>query len=644
MPKGKKEPSSSAAADSQAPPEQVITSAPELPEELARQLKDNTKHSTIASKKPQATEKTAPTATEEPTTPEKPTPADTEEDEPTLLKNAETDKAVDAIVAEESDELLAVEDAIVDQAKAENTPHHGRLRRFFSAWWHNPWARWLTIAGLLLAVAAAATIPSSRYFTLNTLGVRSSASLVVLDDSTQLPLRNVTVQLGKRTAQTNVNGTVTFTGLKLGKQPLSIQRIAFAHHQEDITVGWGSNPLGTFALKAVGRQYTIQLTDYLSGKPVLAAEATTGEISALSDKTGKATLTMDSNNLHDVDVTITASGYRTETLTLHVDSPAKPALSLVPSRKAVFVSKQSGKFDLYAMDIDGKNRTLLLAGTGRENDNVSLAVSSDGSEAALVSTRDDMHDKDGYLLSALTLVNVNDGTVLSLDHAEQIQLVDWIGNRIVWQATAAGASASNPQRYRIFSYDFKANSRSQLAAANQFNAVISANGAIYYANSSTQPGAQIGFFKVRPDGSNRQRTLDQEVWSGFHVSPGSFSLQTPGGWYSYALKTDTASKISAPSNYTNHLYVSNADGGKSAWIDSRDGKGALLVNDSGTSKSITVRTQEGLTNPVRWLNDHTFVYRVATGQETADYAVSLDGGSPKKISDVTNTYGLSQAY
>lgn len=643
MPKEKHESSSSSgdAAESGAAPRPAIASAPELPEELARQLQSGPSKSAKPTKKTEkpAAEKVAEPPAIQPS-PEKPG----KDDEAALVKNPETDKAVDEIVAEESDELLAVEDAIVDQAHADSMPRHGKLRRFFSAWWHNRWARWLTIIGLLAAIGAAATVPQSRYFTLNALGVRSSASLIVLDDTTQLPLRNVTVQLGGRKQQTNVNGAVRFTGLKLGPQRLSIQRIAFAVHQEDVTVGWGSNPLGTFALKAVGRQYTIQLTDYLSGKPVLAAEATTGDVSALSDKNGKATLTMDSNNLHDVDVTLTATGYRSETLTLHIDSPAAPVVSLVPSRKAVFVTKQSGKFDLYAMDIDGKNRKLLLAGTGRESNNVSLAVSSDGAEAALVSTRDDMHDKDGYLLSALTLVNVNDGTVLSLDHADQTQLVDWIGNRIVWQAAASGASASNPQRYRIFSYDYKSNSRSQLAAANQFNAVISAGGAVYYANSSTEPKAQLGLFKVKPDGSSRQRTFDQEVWSGFRVAPGSFTLQTPSGWYGYALKTDTTSKINAPSNYTNHLYVSNADGGKDAWVDTRDGKGTLIVNDDTTGKSLTVHAQEGLAYPVRWLNDHALVYRVATAQETADYAVSLDGGSPKKIGDVTNTYGFAQAY
>jgi hypothetical protein len=635
MPKDKKERSPEEGAGAASTP--AIASAPELPAELARQLKEPAAKSVkSAAAKKETTEKSKPIATSKKSEPS--------EDEAALLKNPETDKAVDEIVAEESDELLAVEDAVVDQARADSVPKRGRLHRFFSAWWHNPWARWLTIGGLLVAIAAVVALPGSRYFTLNALGVRSSASLIVLDDTTQLPLKNVTVQLGRRKQQTNVNGSVKFAGLKLGKQALSIQRVAFAVHQEDVTVGWGSNPLGTFALKAVGRQYTIQLTDYLSGKPVLAAEATTGDVSALSDKDGKATLTMDSTNLHDVDVTITATGYRNETLTLHADSTAAPALSLVPSRKAVFVTKQSGKYDLYVMDIDGKNRKLLLAGTGRENNNLSLSVSDDGAEAALVSTRDDLHDKDGFALSALTLVNINDGAVLSLDHADQVQLVDWIGNRIVWQAAAPGASASNPQRYRIFSYDYKTNSRSQLAAANQFNAVISSGDAIYFANSSTQPNTQIGFFKIKSDGTGRQRTLDQEVWSGFHVSPGSFTLQTPGGWYSYALKTDTASKINAPSSYTNHFYASNADGGKSAWVESRDGKGTLLVNDNGTSKETVVHAQEGLNYPVRWLNDHTFVYRVATAQETADYAVSLDGGSAKKITDVTGTYGLTQAY
>lgn len=618
----------------------VAGSAPELPKDLARELEGSLDKPKSPPRKKAAT-KSAGLNSDTPAT--KKSPA---ESESPLIANTDTDRAVDDIMAGESDELLAVEDAVIEEARFEADPRRqgGRLKRFFKAWWHNPWARWGTALALLAVVAVIAAIPSTRYYTLNALGVRSSASLIVLDDTTQLPLKNVTVSLGGKRAYTNINGSVKFTDLKLGTYNLKVQRLAFATKESKVTVGWGSNPLGTYSLKAVGRQYTITLVDYLSGKPVLAAEVSDGDASALSDKNGKVVLTRDDTDMQDVEVRITASGYRSENLTLKVDSAEVPKVVLVPDRKAIFVSKQSGKYDLFAMDIDGRNKKLLLAGTGRETNSITLATNGTGTRTAMVSTRDDKHDHDGYPLSALTLVDTNTGAIQTLDYAEQIQLIDWIGNRLVYQTAASGASASNPQRYRIISYDFETNSRTQLATANQFNAVMSADGQVYYANSSTDPKAQLGFFKVKPNGTARQRLLDQEVWSAFRTSPAVFKLQTPDGWYDYSLKSLSMNKTNTPPNYKNRLYIANGSGDKNAWVDNRDGKGTLLVYENGSGKDNTIHAQDGLTYPVRWLNDHVLMYRVVTKQETADYAVSVDGGPAKKVADVSGTYGLSRAY
>jgi hypothetical protein len=43
---------------------------------------------------------------------------------------------------------------------------------------------------------------------------------------------------------------------------------------------------------------------------------------------------------------------------------------------------------------------------------------------------------------------------------------------------------------------------------------------------------------------------------------------------------------------------------------------------------------------VQWLGPTTVVYRVSNGSETADYAVSVDGGSSHKIADVALTMVL----
>jgi hypothetical protein len=68
----------------------------------------------------------------------------------------------------------------------------------------------------------------------------------------------------------------------------------------------------------------------------------------------------------------------------------------------------------------------------------------------------------------------------------------------------------------------------------------------------------------------------------------------------------------------------------------------LLRYDKQAGTDNPVLTQNGVANPVRWLTGDTAIFRVVTGSETADYAVStLGGGTAHKIADVVNTYGFT---
>ena len=560
-----------------------------------------------------------------------------------LGDDAKTDAAVEDIVAKESDELLEAEDA----ARSANEPvkrrgFFGSIGHFFSSWAHNTWARWTTFLVIIIIAAAVTAVPKARYFVLNTVGVRSSINVTVVDDGTQLPLKNVKVTVAGEQVLTDVQGMARVSGLKLGQHKLHIERLAFTSVNREVTVGWGSNPLGTLALRATGLKYVIQVTDYLSGKPLAGAQAESGELNAVSDKDGKITLAV--NDTKDLPVRIMATGFRAEALTLTTANLAANAMTLVPSQKAVFISKQSGTYDLYSMDIDGKDRKVILKGTGSENSNISLSVSPSGQLAALVSTRDNVRGKDGYLLSAITLVDVSEGSKLTIEHVEQVKLIDWDGDRIIYQTTTTGPSGATPQRNRLISYDYSGSSRIQLAAANQFNTVISSGGSIYYAPSSTDPNASLGLVRIKPDGSGKTSLFTKEVWTGIRSAYAELYLQTPDGWYAYAFDDQQPEKTSNTPNSVSRQYSNAPKESKSLWVDSRDGKGVLLSYDLLSRKDTVVAVGDGLTYPIRWLNDTTVMYRQSSNAETADYALSLKGGAARKVADVTSTYGLAQGY
>jgi hypothetical protein len=571
------------------------------------------------------------------------------EDEGPDKEDPDTDKAVDDIVKHESDELLKAEDdkAAESLKKPQKKSFGSRIKAFFAWMIKTPKGRWTTFLTLFFVMAAISVVPATRYYLLNAAGVRASMSVQVMDESTLQPLKNVTVSVGSVSALTDTEGNARLGGIKLGPSEMKIEKRAFAPVERKVVIGWGSNPLGEFQLKPVGTQYSFVVTDFLSGKGVNKAEAVSGEASALSDENGKIKLTMDEPP-DEIDVSFLAENYRVEKLTISADSKDENQVRLVPSRKHVFISKRSGKYDVYKVDIDGMNEEMVLAGTGTERDDMVLVSHPSKEIVALVSTREGKRNKDGYLLSTLTLIDLSTNSAKAVASSERVQLVDWIGDRVVYVQVAAGESASSPKRHTLMSYDHRNGDNREIAASNYFNDVLIAAGKLYYAPSSTyQPeGVNTNVFRVDGDGGNKKIILAKEAWNMFRTSYDHIAISVPNEWYDFDIDGNSNPvKLSGePPNLANRVYVDDAEGKKALWVDTRDGKGALLVFEPATQKEDVLRTQSGLKNPIRWLNKNTAVFRIKTDQETADYAISLNGGEPKKIRDVTNTGGVDQWY
>jgi hypothetical protein len=560
----------------------------------------------------------------------------------------EIDKAVDDITTHEADEVLEAEDA--DLAKAfepKNEPQglKAKITELASAWWQNKKLRYGSFAGLAILLLLVISVPPSRYFVLNNVGVRSSASVLIIDQSTQQPLKNVDVQIASLSVKTDSTGTAKLTHLKLGSTQLVIKRRAFATINKKVVIGWGSNPYGSFSLNPTGSQYSFLITDFLSGKGLNKAEAVANEADATSDNKGNLVLTVDPNQSNPMSVTIKADGYRDEKVSLNLDDKSNRTVAMVPAHKHTFISKRSGKYDLYAIDVDGKNESLLLAGTGNERSDLVLAPHSSADLTALTSSRDNVRNKEGYLLTSLNIVDTKTGQKTQVAQSENIQIVDWIGDRLIFVQIAAGASGSNPNRQRLISYDYTTNSQKELASTNYFNDVVSVGGNIYYAPSDTNPANATGFYKTNPDGTNRVNLLNKTTWNILRTQYDHLTLSVGSDWYDYKPGDAAPTKLTgAPTNQQNRLYQDDSSRTHSLWIDSRDGKGVLLEYSTTTPGDAVLRTQSGLGKPFYWLNDQYVVYRIHTEQETADYVVNLDGGQPRKISNVNDTAGLGNWY
>jgi hypothetical protein len=557
------------------------------------------------------------------------------------LENSATSKAVDEIVASESDRLLETEDKAVAENQQQVQPkHQGRLKSFLKSKKFILMIFWL----LLIAVAAAMIVPTSRYYILNALGVRASTSMRVVDAKTTQPLKDVEVSIDGQSAKTDRDGEVTLHEIKLGKQALSVKKPAFAEINRQQTIGWGSNPLGNMELKPVGAQYRFVLTDFLSGEPLPRAVVASGEASARANKKGEAVLVVEETDQEAIEVSITADNYRQETVKVSPDKQQLREIAMVPSRKHAFISQRSGTYDLYKLDVDGENEKLVLAGTGAESEDDLILVNHPTEEvAAFVSIRGEARSSEGEMLSTLQVIDLGSNKVTKVVSSARIQIVDWVGDRLVYVKEQSDKKLEDPARHKLMSYDRTTGADTTLASANYFNDVSVAKGVVYYSPAGSAKNA--GLYTINVDSSGENRVTKEEVWNIFRTSYDNLKVSLGQQWYDYNLDNSSFNKAAGPpSTLKSRVYYDSPDRTKSLWSEDRDGKGTLIVYDHESRADEVILSQGGLKNPLRWLDDRHVVFRLSSTQETADYALSLDGGEPKKITDVTNVTGIDRWY
>jgi hypothetical protein len=551
------------------------------------------------------------------------------------LDDAKTAAAVDDILHSDADAALG--DVPKDNAVVMKHSIFGRAKNAWLAWWDNPWSRYGTIVvGVLLALLITFVRPVHD-LVLNTFGVRSSVTASVLDSTSNLPLQNALISVDGVSAKTNADGVATVKGVKLGAHDVQISKLAFATTTKKAYFGMRIVDLGDVTLKATGSQLTYNFTDYLSGKPVADVAIASGEATAKSDKKGKAIITIPPSDAKTTKITLTKDDYRTETLETPNDAAAPTSQKLVPSARAIFISKESGKYDVYKMYVDGKDRQVLLPGTGLETQSIVAMPSPKGDKVVVASTRDDKRNNQGYLLTALNIVDTETGDSVNIDYAEQVTLLGWRDNTIVYLQTVAGVSAANPARQKIIAYDLDANKRFQLANANYFAGQELTGNTLYYTVSATDPAATETFAKVGVDGTGKRTLYSGNVWSLLRTDYNKMKLQTPDKWYEYTVGANAPIASTPLSEYGSRYYVDSPDGHSSARVDLRDNKGVLLLRNLDDGKETTLTTQKNMQAPSYWLNNSVVVYRVSGAAEVADYAVSINGGAAVKIADVSLT-------
>ncbi len=552
--------------------------------------------------------------------------------------DASIDEAVDKIVNEEGDELLAVEDKIRGGEFAppvKKTGFRAKIKSICSLWWNNKRLRYGTFIGLALLVIVAMFVPVTRYGILNLFGVRVSSSMTVVDSETGLPLKNIPVKIQGQEQKSDDDGYVSFSELKQGKTSLVIDKRGYAVFDKTITLGWGSNPIGEQSITATGTQYTFLLVDFLSGQPVKNGEAVSGEDVAQSDEEGRITLTV--GELSDqTSAEISAEGYRMETFALDELNQTETIIKMVVSKKHTFVSNRNGEYDLYKIDVDGTNEEVLLPASTKEREVPFVLAHPTRDVVALISSRDGDVNSGNFVLDGLFIIDVINSETYKVTRSEQLQLIGWSENKLVYVAVIEGVSAGNSQRSKLVSYDLDTKERTELATSNYFNDVKLINKTVYYAVSSYGiPQSQAKLFSIDADGKNKKTLVEEQVWSIIRKDYSNLQFSAVDlRWYEQEIGSEVKKLDIEPVTRTSRSYSVSPSSEKAVWVDVRDGKGVLILYDVSQKTESVILTESGLGSPVEWLNNSTLVYRISNSQETADYVFNIDGSESRKIADV----------
>lgn len=565
---------------------------------------------------------------------------ESEQNKYSYKSDPEVDAAVDDIVRTESDESIAEADAKIAalQLKKSKPSFKQRVKNFFAGWWNNKPIRYGTLSAIGILLVAVILLPNTRYAFLNTVGVRVSSSMTVVDSQTKLPLKDINVQIQDKSGKTDDNGNVTLTELKLGDSDLVIAKRGYADINEQIVLGWGSNPIGEQYLVATGVQYTFVLSDWKSDKPINDAEASSGENSAKADENGKIILTVGDDESDGTEVKISAENYREEVFSGNELSDEMKIVKMVPAKKHTYVSTRDGQYDIYTIDVDGKNEKLLLEATKKEREVPVVYSHPTKNLVAFTSSREGEENSEGFILDGLYLIDNVSAEQERIARSEQIQVIGWSGDNLVYLQIVEGTSAGNDERSKIVSYNIVTGERIDLAKANYFNDVELVADKLYYAVSSfSVPESQAKLFSVNIDGKNNKNVVDSQVWNIFRTKYDTLLFSAVDQKWFQQIGDGPVEEIAKQSAPVSLHFIKSPNSKRIVWVEIRDGKGVLLKSETDNFKEEQVISMPGLYDALYWVNDSSVVLRVISNSETADYIYSLDGGEMQKITDVTAT-------
>lgn len=575
----------------------------------------------------------------------------------TNLEDRTIDEAVDDIAANESDTVLALQDAQSGRNTKSAVPKQSGFKKKLTKLFKNKWT-WIVIVAITLLIFV---LPQTRYTVLG-LFIKKSVTVNVIDSKTASPVSNAKVTLAGITTKTDGNGK-TKLSVPVGQSNLEISKQYYLSSTAKYFVGLKSSPTANVKLVATGRLVPIKVTNKITGKPLGGALIAVLGTTAKTDSKGQATIALPTKTSSEK-AKLTANGYNLANVTVLVTDKAVAANSftLTPTGQIYFLSNLSGTLDVVKSNLDGTSRKVVLAGTGREDKpNTSLLASRDWRYLVLKSRREGS-------LPALYLIDTNSDKVTQFDNSDSnFTLVGWYGHNFVYDLVKNNLQQWQTGHQALKGYDadhMQLNQLDQSLAegdANKYAYQTLSNYYIvngYVAYNTQWSGSSIDgsvydlsgkndtIRTVQPNGQSKK---DNQTFPSGTIGTIQATLYEPQDIY-YAIPnknyTSTnyytyenqsvkpASNVDQNSfNQGYPTYLLSPVGNQTFWTDLRDGKNTLFLGDANAKNSKQIATLSTYT-PYGWYTDSYLLVSKNSSELYVMPAAELKAGQlPAKITD-----------
>ncbi len=177
-------------------------------------------------------------------------------------------------------------------------------------------------------------------------------SIMVIDSQTSQPLSNATVNLRGQTVTTNSAGQATFPRIKVGDAVLSIKHIYYQNYQTTTLVTFTNHNYHVFAIKGVGTEISIFVSNRFTQKPISGAVVNALQSSVTTNSIGHAVINLPSDQAL-VEASVTADTYNVNKVS--INNNTINSYTMVPTGKTYYLNSGSPNVSLVQSDLDGTN-------------------------------------------------------------------------------------------------------------------------------------------------------------------------------------------------------------------------------------------------------------------------------------------------